>query len=293
MMHGMTEVETKPCIVAVSGGVDSVVLLDILATKGVPMIVAHVDHGIRPDSYQDEAFVRELAAQYDVPFVSTSLHLGPSVSEEAARIARYAWLDFVRHEHRSPAVVTAHHQDDVLETMMINIVRGTGWRGLCSLRDTADRHRPLLSMSKAEIVEYAHRHGLKWREDSTNESLHYLRNRIRHQVLPRMSAPQRRQLIHLNHAQCELRPLIDQEVRSIYRLYKAGETLSRYPLIMCHETVAYELLRTWLDESLEKSRLRDLLIFAKTAQKGAKWSLDGKRFVMADVTRLIVLAPRD
>lgn len=293
MMHVMTEVETKPLIVAVSGGVDSVVLLDILAAKHVPMIVAHVDHGVRSDSHRDERFVRDVAAHYGVPFVSTSLRLGASASEEVARTARYAWFDTLRHEYDSPAVVTAHHQDDVLETMVINMVRGTGWRGLCSLRDTTERRRPLLAMSKAEIVEYAHRHGLSWREDSTNETLHYLRNRIRHQVLPRLSAVQRRQFIELNQAQCELRLDIDHEAHALYQLYSEGAALIRYPLIMCDETVAYEVLRVWLGESLEKSRLRDLLVFAKTAQKGAKWSLDGRRFVMADSTRLIVLAPRD
>src|SRR5438128_2003610 len=98
MMHGMTDDPKPPLIVAVSGGVDSVVLLHMLLEQKHPLIVAHVDHGIRPESKHDQTFVRQLAAHYDVPFLTTELHLGPSTSEETARTARYQWLKTLQHE---------------------------------------------------------------------------------------------------------------------------------------------------------------------------------------------------
>lgn len=289
----MTEVVKEPLIVAVSGGVDSVVLLDILKRTKCSIVVAHVNHGIRSDSDEDEAFVKELAASYKVPFVSTRLRLTPSASEDMARQARYSWLEKVKAEYGAQVIVTAHHEDDVLETIIINISRGTGWRGLCSLRSTPLRYRPLIKMNKAGIIAYALEHNITWREDSTNESLKYLRNRVRHQVIPRMSAVQRRALLELNTSQLVLRESIDEELNKRYEMYNDEAALLRYPLIMLPESISFELLKTWLGESLKTERLRDLLVFSKTAKHGAKWSLDGTRFIKAEIDRLIVLAPRD
>jgi tRNA(Ile)-lysidine synthetase-like protein len=293
MMQGMTAPVQTPLLVAVSGGIDSVVMLDVLAQKNTPLIVAHVDHGIRVDSHEDEALVRSLAERYGFPFLSIKLKLGPAVSEDAARQARYAWLEQMRQQYQALAIATAHHQDDVLETIIINLTRGTGWRGLCSLRETPLRHRPLLAWSKAAIIDYALSHGLEWREDSTNESFRYLRNRIRNLVTPRLAPAQRQQLLALQSAQLKLREDIDTELSRLAELYHVDGALECYPLIMCPDSVACELLRSWLGEPLEQQRMRDLLLFSKTAREGAKWSLDGKRFVVMKKHRLIVQSPRD
>lgn len=292
-MQGMIIEEQEPHIVAVSGGVDSVVLLDMLMTQRVPLIVAHVNHGIRSDSDEDEIFVKQLAAEYGVTCVSTRLALGPHASEETARHARYAWLELMRAEQGACAIVTAHHEDDVLETICINLTRGTGWRGLCSLRETTARKRPLLGWSKVQIINYAIEHDLAWREDSTNESLRYLRNRIRNMVIPRLSAAERQKLRDLYDSQLILRTSIDTEAKRLCDLYCEDSRLSRHALIMSSDAVGIELLRTWLGESLEQARLRDLLLFAKTARNGAKWSLDKRRFVQATSNRLIVLTSSD
>jgi tRNA(Ile)-lysidine synthetase-like protein len=283
-----------PLVVAVSGGIDSVVLLHLLVTHADrPLIVAHIDHGIRSDSREDEHFVSDIAAQYDVPFVSTRLELGASASEETARNARYEWLENVRREYDAGAIATAHHEDDVFETILINLERGTGWRGLCSLRQTKTRVRPLLGHSKAWIVDYALTHALEWRDDSTNESMRYLRNRIRHGVLPGLDSDTRQRLRHLYGAQCLLREEIADEVGQVNTAMTEHGSLLRYPLIMVEDRVAIELLRNWLDRSLEKNRFLDLLLFSKTARPGAKWSLDGGRFVVASKRSLIVESPRD
>lgn len=292
-MQGMTS-EPETLIVAVSGGIDSVVMLDRLVKEDSRhLIVAHVDHGIREDSGEDRAFVESLARNYGLEFVATELHLDPDVSEDGARQARYAWLEKVRDQYGATKVATAHHQDDVLETIVINIVRGTGWRGLCSLRESARRHRPLLELSKVEIIEYAVSHGLEWREDSTNESVRYLRNRIRNFVIPRLSPERRVRFIELYGSQVALRRDITRELEGLYPKLVGEEGVDRHMLIMTEENVAIELIRTWLGESLEHSRFRDLLLFAKTARPGAKWSLDGQRFVLAKPRTLIVSPSRD
>lgn len=293
MMLGMITSAHSPLIVAVSGGVDSVSLLHMLVQKGESLIVAHVNHGIRSDSDQDEAFVRELANSYQQPFVSTRLKLPSRTSEETARHARYAWLEKVAAEHNSTMIATAHHQDDVLETIVINLIRGTGWRGLCSLRSTPRRYRPLLIISKAEVVKYAIEEQLQWREDSTNNNFRYLRNRIRHQIVPKLSASQRSQLVSLYTAQVSLKHEISNEVEMCIDKQAKDKSVHRYLVIMASQPVATEILRTWLGEPLEAIRMSDLLLFAKVARLGDRWSLDGSRYIIADKTRLIVLMPRD
>lgn len=169
-------------IVAVSGGVDSVVLLDILAHKNnqnsdYKLIVAHVDHGIRSDSDADARFVEALAKRYNLPFVSTRLELGASASELVAREARY---DFLREQARkfNARIVTAHHADDLVETVAINLLRGTGWRGL-AVFGASDIARPLVGRTKADLYDYAISRKLEWVEDETNLTDAYLRNRLR------------------------------------------------------------------------------------------------------------------
>lgn len=293
MMLVMTGSEQARYIVAVSGGIDSVVLLDKLSRDGKQLIVAHVDHGVRPDSAEDLRFVSSLAVQYGHQFVSTSLSLGTGASEDTARQARYEWLEAQRAKFAADAIVTAHHEDDVLETICINLTRSTGWRGLCSLRETAHVRRPLLGISKAEIITYALEHALEWHEDSTNDSMQYLRNRIRHVVIPKLTKEQRHRLLELYQNQLALRYKIEIEARDLVQLFSNKDGISRYSLIMLDETLGAELLRDWLGLSLERPRLRDLLWFAKVAKPGAKWSLDSKRFVAASQRRLIVLPPRD
>ena len=115
----------RTILVAVSGGVDSVVLLDMLARSEDRLVVAHVDHGIREESSEDAQFVEGLAHQYQVPFVSTRLELGLEASEDTARRARYAFLE-AEAAKRGAVIVTAHHLDDVVGSVAINLIRGTG-----------------------------------------------------------------------------------------------------------------------------------------------------------------------
>lgn len=162
-------------VLAVSGGVDSIVMLDMLADSGA--VVAHFNHGIREDSDEDERFVGMLARKYGVQYESRREDLGSGASEELARIRRYEFLFSVAEKYGG-RVHTAHHLDDLVETVAINLIRGTGWRGLVPLDDERVE-RPMLRRTKQENLEYAMQHGLEWREDSTNADKKYLRNRVR------------------------------------------------------------------------------------------------------------------
>ncbi len=229
--------EMTKYVVAVSGGVDSVVLLDILAKKPeLELIVAHFDHGIRADSHLDAELVADLAKKYGLPFVSKREELGPHASEEKARDQRYAFLRSVAEENNAK-LVTAHHADDVIESIAINLTRGTGWRGLAVL--DSDVVRPLTDMKKAETINYAKEHNLKWREDSTNKTDVYLRNRMRSKIAE-LDEDTKRQLLALWSTQKSIKAEIEAEAD---KLIGKGPTYSRYFFSHLDERIGSELLR--------------------------------------------------
>lgn len=259
----MIEHRNMKYVLAVSGGVDSVVLLDMLAKNtDHELIVAHFDHGIRPDSADDAAFVAALSQRYGLKFMAQRVELGPDASEEQARLERYAFLREVAREHDA-RIVTAHHQDDVIETIAINLVRGTGWRGLAVLNDPSI-HRPLLTMRKMELYDYATAHGLEWVEDETNRTDAYLRNRLRGQ-LHLLSDDARAQLVELWNQQRSLAERIERESDRL-------ATTSRYFMIMVDEPCAQEILRQVLAESnlsLTRPQRSRVLQAIRTARPGA------------------------
>lgn len=250
-------------LVAVSGGVDSVVLLDMLVKRRqAELIVAHFDHGIRPDSAEDAEFVRQLSALYELPFVSKREELGSGASEELARTRRYAFLREQAKKHTA-IVVTAHHKDDLVETIAINIYRGTGWRGLAVLGNNSI-FRPLLTLTKNDIYEYALKNNLEWVEDSTNRQDIYLRNRMR-AVLSHLSQSSKDRLEGLWSEQKKLRDEIDSEVKTL--LHKP---YSRYFFTSIEPLVAVELLRQALLVDTGKVLMRPQLERALLAIKTAK-----------------------
>ena len=264
-------------VVAVSGGVDSMILLDMLVQQpALDLIVAHFDHAMRPDSASDCDFVAKAAKSYSLPFVSQRAKTGQLHSEADARTARYAFLDSVMAEHQAQAVVTAHHQDDVIETMLINLIRGTGWRGLIALTNTATRQRPLLNLTKTQLKDYAEQHNLSWREDSTNQDRRYLRNQLRHDWLPRLDRIDpdwRTSLLALRAQLQQLEPAINQTVTELQDwLHTNPTTLDRDRFTSLPHPLARELLAAELRQqdqtNLTTQRLEQLVHFAKTARNG-------------------------
>jgi tRNA(Ile)-lysidine synthase len=247
-------------IVAVSGGVDSVALLDILNKKeDAKLIIAHVDHGIRDDSIEDALFVENLAKKYKLPFESVQLKLGKDASEDASRQERYRFFEELAKKYDAQ-IATAHHKNDVVETMIINILRGTGWRGLCSLRNEVI-YRPLLAMTKKQIVDYAKKNNLQWREDETNAEQIYLRNYIRHNIMPNIDLED---WWKLYQNQLQLRRTINSELELI-------KSSSRYDFIMCPESVALETLRNRYE--LTRPQAKKMLYAIKVSRPGSKVEL--------------------
>jgi tRNA(Ile)-lysidine synthase len=266
-------------VVAVSGGVDSMVLLDILAPQShLDLIVAHFEHGIRDDGGEDLQLVEAAAQRYGFPFVYAHGALGAGASEAAARDARYAFLRTVLQEHQAVAIVTAHHQDDVLETAILNMARGTGRRGLSSLRSTNTIRRPLLDISRQAIVEYARTHHVAWREDATNSDERYLRNYIRRVVMPTMTTAQRAELLRRIHEASRLNQAIDD----ILTLLIEGTALDRQLFIMLPYAVSCELLAAWFRQvqvPFDRRAINRLTVFTKTAMPGKVADIDGHYFL--------------
>lgn len=265
-------------IVAVSGGVDSVVLLDLLTKlPDVQLVVAHFDHGIRSDSDKDRLFVRQLAQKYKLPFESAEGKLGPEASEDKARQARYDFLDKLAQQHQATAIITAHHQDDVLETMLLNLLRGTGRKGLTSLANTKNIRRPLLQCSKQQIKQYANDHQLAWREDSTNTDLAYKRNWVRQALIPKLSTEQRDQLL-AGHGDLLL---LNTEIDALLDEWLGSEVthLSKQGVIMLPVEVAQELVAHWLRRNdvraFDKKAIARLVVGARTLASGKEIEVYG------------------
>lgn len=273
--------EAGKYVVAVSGGVDSMVLLDILHREpGLELIVAHYDHGIRPDSYEDRQLVQKTAQDYGLPFEYEEGKLGTNASEAVARAKRYDFLRRVQEKHQARAIITAHHQDDMLETAILNMLRGTGRKGLSSLASRQGVIRPLLKSTKQEIYDYAKSHQIEWREDITNSDERYLRNYIRHQIMPRLSAGNRQELLNLLESTAELNINIDQILEG---QIKQADTLNRYWFIMLPFNVSCEVMAAWLRQnnitSFDRPLIERLTVVAKTksaskiAPINARWQM--------------------
>lgn len=291
------ELPTGHYVVAVSGGVDSVVLLDMLARRpNLTLTVAHFDHGIRDDSHDDREYVRALAASYGLPYVVCQGRLGAQASEATARAARYKFLHATRQHRGADAIITAHHQDDLLETIILNLLRGTGRRGLSSLKSGDVVLRPLLHQPKKELLRYASEQGLRWREDSTNSDTRYLRNYIRHNIMPRLAETDREQLLGLSRHTAALNDLIARQVGDYLHLQPAARTLDRHAFIMLPHVVAREVLAEWLrihtDVELSRRMLERLVQAAKTGRSGSKIDVNGDFWLEIGRTQL-ALVPRE
>ncbi len=293
------EIELEPgsYIVAVSGGVDSVVLLHALHTtfhlpsSTFQFIVAHFDHGIRPDSARDRQFVERLAKEYGLEFHYGEGQLGPDASEAAARAARYQFLRAVKNKVSARAIITAHHQDDRLETAIINMLRGTGRLGPTALKSRGDIVRPLLKYTKADLTAYAKQQGLSWREDATNTDDKYLRNRVRRDVLPFLTLSKRRQLLAALDRLEQVNQELDLEIANLLQIIGEEKSLRRRDFINLPHQVAVEVMAAWLRQhalAFDRKLLVRLVRDAKVLSPGKTVDISGtaRLVIDSDVLRL-------
>lgn len=190
------ELKTQPTLLTVSGGIDSVVMAHLYYKMGLPAGIAHCNFGLRDEeSDGDEAFVKKLASDYRFPFFTKKLdakseaQLASISTQMAARELRYQWFEEIRAQHHYQWVATAHHANDSLETLLLNLARGTGLSGVYGIAPVNQNViRPMILASRADIEQYARDNALTWREDRSNATDDYSRNKIRHHVMPVLQA---------------------------------------------------------------------------------------------------------
>ncbi|MBF0271676.1 MAG: tRNA lysidine(34) synthetase TilS [Magnetococcales bacterium] len=217
--------ENSRIVVAVSGGADSIALLHLLVASRITppdrLLVAHFDHNLRPESRQDADFTREQARQLGVAAVDGVWTDPPSSGnlQEQAREARLAFLIEAAKGFQAPFIATAHHLDDQAETFLDRLLRGSGVHGLAAMRasrpltDGIRLIRPLLFARRHELISWLTAHHLKWREDPSNQSLDYRRNRMRQWGLPALE----------KSADCDPAPAIALAAQHISRAHEALE----------------------------------------------------------------------
>jgi len=179
-------------LIAVSGGIDSVVLCELIFRSGYTFSIAHCNFQLRgKESERDEEFVQSLSKKYSVQFIVKKFDTENYAKEKkvsiqvAARELRYAWFHELIQQGQEDLIVTAHHLDDNIETVLMNFFKGTGLAGLRGMRPKSGKIiRPLLFARKEELLQFAKQENLQWVEDSSNASDKYSRNYLRHQLVP-------------------------------------------------------------------------------------------------------------
>lgn len=293
--------------VGVSGGADSVALLRFLAALrpqfGWDLVVCHIHHGLRgAEADRDECFVRALAEQLGLPCAvsridAAALALRDHISvEEAGRMARYAF--FAQTAGEGGRIATAHTLDDSIETVLMNLVRGTGLRGLCGIpRIRGNIVRPLLDCTRAEVEDYLGALGQPYCTDSTNLTDDYTRNRIRHDILPRLcalnpnfSGAMARMLPRLAAQQALTDCLAAQ---SAQQLHAACGGLSRQGLSALPEPVCDRLLLRLLEQNRLPVSAAAVERMTETLRTGGKLDLAARSwfFVAQGDLAAVIYAP--
>jgi tRNA(Ile)-lysidine synthase len=273
-------------IVGLSGGADSVVLLSMLHHWGYECLAAHCNFHLRgEESQRDEQFSAGFAASLNLSFFKSDFDTrriagerGISI-EMAARELRYEWFEELRKTQQAEAIAVAHHQDDNIETLLLNLIRGTGLRGLTGIRPrNGCIVRPLLCISKKEILQYAEAENLPYITDSSNEQDEFTRNKIRLQLLPlleTLNPSVRESLIqtreNLNEAYKIYESGIKEACKALYNKEKRSISIPLLKKQPSPESVLFELLK---NRGFKKETVRDVY--------RAMDSLSGKTFYSAD-----------
>ena len=257
--HNLLKPESK-IIVGLSGGADSVVLLYILHNLGYTCLAAHCNFHLRgEESDRDERFAAGFAASLNLPFFKQDFdtrfvakELGISI-EMAARNLRYQWFAELQENQQANAIAVAHHRDDNVETLLLNLIRGTGIKGLTGMQpQTGCLIRPLLCVSKKEILQYVQTENLPFITDSSNEQDEWFRNKIRLQVIPLLETINpsvREAIIQTMDNLSETAKIYDEEIiKAIQAVYNPDNGSISIPLLKTFpspESILFELLKKY------------------------------------------------
>ncbi|HSE65701.1 MAG TPA: tRNA lysidine(34) synthetase TilS, partial [Gemmatimonadales bacterium] len=294
-------------ILAVSGGPDSVALLDLLLqsreSHGLDLFVAHADHGISLESGDIALRVGELARVAGLPFVTARLGLGPEATETEARDARYGWLRRMREAHEARWIFTAHHADDQAETVLLRALGGSGPAGLAGMKPIeGDVVRPLLGFSRAELLGYVESRGLWYWHDPANEDARHLRSWLRHSVMPRLKeriADVDQRLRDVGRQAAADRTAWDAALDVVpgldSRVEPEGASLDAEALARLDPSLGAALAMAWVRRAGGVLGLRHgsrVVAFARESESGARLELPSGWVVERGFDRLLLLRPR-
>lgn len=299
--------KNTPILLALSGGADSRALLHMLLSYGAPLSIAHVDHGIRGEtSKRDREFCEALAREASIPFYLLKTDI-PALAkknhtglEEQARAERYRFFEELMQEHDIPILATAHNATDNAETLLFRMARGTGLSGLCGISPARSFGggmliRPLLDMTKEEILEYCKAHSLNYVTDETNADIAYARNRIRHNILPEMNALNKEAVRHISELCRSLNEdeayLTDSAKKTLGEdQRKTGESngVSLSMFNSLSPAIAHRMLALLFGEpSLSLQNREDLIVLAKRAAPHSSLNLPNGRQAFIENGKLL------
>ncbi|MFT3903962.1 MAG: tRNA lysidine(34) synthetase TilS [Niabella sp.] len=287
-------------LLAVSGGLDSVVLCDLCAAVHYTFAIAHCNFQLRgEDSLRDENFVRDLAARYNVPFFVTHFDTKQYAeqhklsTQEAARVLRYDWFEGLIKEQGFDYLLTAHHADDNVETVLMNLFRGTGIRGLAGMRDrNGHLVRPLLFSKRSELEAYLDEHQLTFVQDESNLHDDYTRNYFRNTLLPGISkvfpAVQDNLIGNIERMK-EAEAILGQQLQQLKKkLLKQDGDSWRLPVLLSQKavspkTVLYEIVREYGFSSAQSAE-----VFSLLDSGSGKFVLSATHRILRDRKHLII-----
>lgn len=286
-------------VVGVSGGPDSVALALALKDVGCNLVIAHLNHRLRgKESDADETFVREFAGKLKVPCVIQGANIPRKGNLEAnARKTRYAFLESVRKKSKATHIAVAHHQDDQIETILMNLGRGTGLRGLRGMQPVSGNViRPMLGIPKREIFKYLKQKKQSYREDGSNRDTKFLRNRLRHFIVPRLKDKNPyfiEELLDISaQAERELKELV-KRAENWMTLNIENDGFSRENFQALHATLKGEVLIRLLGaQDLYAKNINRLIAFIETGSTGKTMTVKNRRFTIEyDRVRLQTASP--
>ena len=283
-------------LLALSGGIDSMVMLELCLKLGNELIVCHVNHGLRGiESDGDEKFIQKVCNGYKIDFFSINIgdqlkSLSSGNMHALARKLRYGFFNKILKEHRAQYILTAHHQDDVLEGHLHNLLRGTGLNGL---KGMAIQHRstirPLLAFNKEEIRTFAKNNHIKFREDSSNEDVMYNRNKIRHELIPLLEeifpnskSRLQKSIQNLKADYKLLQSYIENEILRFNVLQNGRMTIDKKALSKCLHPVEvlYSIIKEHGFTRTQSANIINSLASSNTFITNKKWKLINQREIL-------------
>lgn len=260
-------IKNKKAIVGFSAGPDSVTLafiLSKLATKyNIQLVLAYFNHNWRVDEVQDELkFSKEFAKKINAQFYSDSAPNDCAKTEETARELRYQFFQNAMEKYETDIVFLAHNKNDNIETLIYRLIKGTGIKGLCSISEVRDNYyRPLLSITKDEILNFIKENNLEYKVDSSNENIKYKRNYIRKEILPHFEKINPNYLQNIENLIINARmtrQIVENELDKLNKKLVQDDGIKKDEYLLETKALRYEFLNSYLGDKLKYRNYKNI-----------------------------------